>query len=726
MQKTRELATELINDARSPKLLPALIMGPLASINLIVYCFSVGTPLFGGPLAPSAVPGVGLLLFSCLVGCLLTSLFSGYRGAVAKPPLPALIVLGGVASAVGLAGDALLITIAAILGLSAIATGLCFLLMGRLRVTGMLRFVPYSVLGGFLAGSGGVLCLLALPLIGFDYDQRLLAGLTELAAIGTWVPGMAFGLGLFWATKRWRADLIVPTSVLAAALIYHLGLAAYGISPSEARTDGLLLSVSAEGAIWPSFSVGDLSSISWHAIADQAPRLLVVILLNAISMTLYLGSLELATGEERDWDSEFTVAGAVAIPAALGGAPATCVSVGPTIRHYLVGADTRLTGLFAAVVLGLALAFGGAIIGWIPAPVVGGVLLYTGITILNEWVVRSRKRLPRPEFAVILVIFVGVLWFGFLEAVGIGMLAATVLFVFRVSRLDPVVGRSTVRDRRSRRSRSIPDQAILRKEGGRGKVYRLRGYLFFGSAYSLFRRLAEDLAASRSVAIVLDLHQVSGFDFSAISSLCGFLRKAHAAGWQVILTGMQDHVEAIVAENLSDQVRRRLVLEPDLDRAIERCEDVVINRCRAERRGDALRRMLVERVGDELERQLDRQVHFEEIVEKLRDWVEPYGYAQGETLSGPENPPGGLQLLVGGQASVFDASGARLRQLGPGDPVNPTAAFGQRETHLVTVADRSCWVATLTPAARQLLEENNVELAFALYRYLILNAATTE
>ncbi len=719
----RELATELIDDARSPKLMPAIVMGLLTSINLVVYCFSVGMPIFGGPLSASAASGVGLLLFGCLVGCLLSSLFSGHLGVVAKPPLPALLVLGGVASALSVTGDAPLITIAAVFGVSAVLTGTCFLLMGRLKITGMLRFVPYPVSGGFLAGTGGVLCLVALPLIGFDYELQPLTGLIKPTAIATWGPGVAFGLGLFWAAKRWRADLIVPASVLAAALIYHLGLAASGISPGEARADGLLLSVSGEGGMWPSFSLADLSSMAWPEIAGQTPRLLVVVLLNAISMALFLGSLELATGEERDWDTEFTVAGATAIPAALGGAPATLVTVGPTIRHSVAGADTRLTGLFAAALLGLVLALGGGIIGWIPAPVVGGVLLYTGINILDQWVVRSRKRLPWTEFAVILVIFVGVLWFGFLEAVGIGMLAATALFVFRLSRLDPIIGRSDVRSRRSRRSRSLPDQAILREEGKRGMVYRLRGYLFFGSAYSLFRRLGEDLSASRSVCIVLDLHSVSGFDFSAISSLCGFLKKAHAAGWQVILSGMHDHVEATVAENLSDEVRRWLVLEPDLDRAIERCEDLVIDRCRAEKRGNALRRMLLERAGDELERQLDRQVHFEDIIEKLRDWVEPYGYAQDETLSGPNDPPGGLQLLVGGQASLFDESGARLRQYGPGDPVNPAAAFGPRETVLVTVADRSCWVATLTPTARKLLEENDVELALELYRYLFLQSA---
>lgn len=255
MQTIRDLATELIGDVRSPKLMSAVVMGLISSINLIVYCFSVGTPIFGGPLAPYAFSGVGLLLFGSLVGCLLTSLFSGYLGATVKPPLPALLVLGGIASALSLAGDPLFMTVAAIFGVSAVSTGICFLLMGRLRVTGMLRFVPYPVSGGFLAGTGGVLCLLALPLIGFDYDMRPLTGLIKPDVIANWGPGVAFGLGLFWAAKRWRADLIVPASVLAAALIFHLGLAAFAISPSEARADGLLLSVSGEGGMWPPFGL---------------------------------------------------------------------------------------------------------------------------------------------------------------------------------------------------------------------------------------------------------------------------------------------------------------------------------------------------------------------------------------------------------------------------------------------------------------------------------------
>src|SRR3546814_16744724 len=48
---------------------------------------------------------------------------------------------------------ALIVAIAA----STICTGLCFYLLGRFRVGGLIRFIPYPVMGGVLAGLGWLL-----------------------------------------------------------------------------------------------------------------------------------------------------------------------------------------------------------------------------------------------------------------------------------------------------------------------------------------------------------------------------------------------------------------------------------------------------------------------------------------------------------------------------------------------------------------------------------------
>lgn len=715
------LATELMRDARSRKLFPALVMGFIAGVNRISVLFALGTALFVGALAPFAVQGVGLLILGSLVGCGLTALFSGYRGATAKPAFAPIAVFATVASTLSIAGEAALVTMAAVFGLSAMATGIFFLVIGRLRFTHLFRFVPYPVSGGFLTGAGGILCLLALPLIGLDIRTRPFLELVEPSAIAVWAPGLAFAAGLFASARRWGDRVAVPVGTVAAVALFHIALLAVGMSSSEAREAGLLLSVSVEGGgMWPPFDVGALRGISWPSIADVVPELLVVVLLNVVSMVLILGGLELGSGRDVDWDREFTVAGGAAIGNGLLGAPASFINLGSTLQNIQVSADTRLTGLVACAVLGLALAYGSTIMGWIPTPVMGAILLYTGIRILNDWGVRSIRQLPGTELAIVLVIFFGVLLFGFLEAVVTGMLAVIVLFVFRLSRLNPIAERSTVRDRRSRRNRSIPDRAILQEMGARGRVCQLRGYVFFGSAFALFKDLTEDLIASRSVCIVLGIREVTGFDFSAVRALCGFLGKARVAGWQVVLVGAGDRLEYQVSTNLSDEVRRWLILEQDLDRAIERCEDVVIERYREETAASPGRGALLERVAETLDRQLDRQANFEDMLEELGEWIEPYGYAEGETLSSPAEPATGLQLMVGGQASAYDSSGARVRQCGPGDAVNPAALYGLRKSDMTIVADRSCWVATLTPVALRLLEERELDLAYRLHKYLVL------
>ena len=237
-------------------------------------------------------------------------------------------------------------------------------------------------------------------------------------------------------------------------------------------------------------------------------------------------------------------------------------------------------------------------------------------------------------------------------------------------------------------------------------VYQLHGYVFFGSAYSLFSRLEQDLATSRSVCIVLDLRRVSGFDFSAVRSLCTFVSKAHAARWQVIICGGTDRFNRRLEDNLSAVEYRWLILEGELDRALERCENAVIDRCGAEKPEQDFQRTLIERVADDLVDQLDRQAFFEEMVDELHDWIEPHGYAAGDTVSEPDNRSGASCCWLGEKSRCL----IRLVAAPPvrsGDVLDAGAAFGDMKTDTHTVADRSCWLRCVDATARQLLEERN-------------------
>ena len=161
------------------------------------------------------------------------------------------------------------------------------------------------------------------------------------------------------------------------------------------------------------------------------------------------------------------------------------IVVPASLRSKLFGAATRLTGMVGVLVIGGALFLGDGMLELVPASLVGGILVFAGLGMLDEGLVKSRGRLPWSEYGIIVLIFVAITAFGLLDGVGAGMLATVVFFVVRLSGVNPVETRFTLRERHSNTARPVPDRAILPEEGERVHAYRLRGYLFFGGVSPL-------------------------------------------------------------------------------------------------------------------------------------------------------------------------------------------------------------------------------------------------
>ena len=713
--------SELRADALAARALPALSSGLVSGVYIVVYVFSAGGVIFSGALAPFFSQGTGAVLFGTFVVCLVIALTGGYRGAISALPSPAIVVLVAIGSTIALQGDVLFMTMVAAMMVSALAGGACFWMIGRFRLTDLVRFIPYSVAGGFLAGTGGALCLAALPLMGVTPEWPMPPSFVEPPAPWNWVPGVAYGLGLFIATKRWSSSLLLPVSFASVTALYHLGLAFLDISGNEARAMGLLFAGIAEGGLWPAFEPGDLAHVDWTAVAIQIPNMLALILVILLSLIMYLSGIELAANVELEWNREFKAAGVGSLIAGLGGSPPGCLSTSASIISHKLGAESRLTGVVASLVMGSALIWGDAVLMLVPAPIVAGFLVFIGLVLLDDWLVKTRGTLPWTEYAIIVLIFVTIIGFGFLEGVGIGMLVTTVFFAVRLSRVEPIEAEFTAREHTSNKIRSIPDRAILREEGALVRAFRLRGYIFFGSVYPLVERIRHSLRKDPPpVCVLLDFSAVAGIDFSAMNVLCTFVRTAHADGARVVLSAASEPLKDRLSRDLPPAVHDTLLLEPDADRALERCEDIVIAARRPDSSNEsALRSLLLERVSGDMERHLDRQIVFEELVDDFRDWLEHREYDTGEILVPIGEPLQGFQLLMTGRASVYDSTGARLFQCGPGDALEPRGAFGAHAATATTVADEPCRTMLLTPATRRWLEEHEPQLLLKLYGYIL-------
>ena len=715
----RELASELRADIVSVKTIPALSAGFTAGLGLLVSQVAFGSFIFSGVLASYSSQGVGLILFGNFAACLLVALLGGYRGAIAGLSPALVIVMATIATTMEARGQALFVTAASALVIGAIATGLGCLMIGHFRLANLVRFIPYPVAAGFVSGIGGAVCLAAMSLMGANPGWQAALELLEPAVLWTWLPGAAYGLALYAAMKRWGNALILPVSVVAAVCAYHLVLGALEISGDEARTLGLLLTGTADGGLWPVLVPADLVHLEWAAITGQIPNILTLMLIAFICVIMSVAGLEVSVNQELDWNREFKASGLASIVAGLGGGTVATLIVPASLRSKLFKATTRWTGVVAAAVIGTALFLGDGMLELVPTALIGGVLIFAGLGMLDEGLVRSRTRLPWSEFGIILVIFVIIIFFGLIEGVGAGMVATLAFFAVRLSRVDPIETRFTARERHSNKARPVPDRAILMQEGERVQVYRLRGYIFFGSVGPLIEQLRRTLEhSSHRPCLLLDFAAVSGFDVSAVSALSRFLQTASKSGATIVLSATSEQLRSGLALNLPASVSTELIYEPSTDRALEHCEDVVLAEWRsAATPGGGRRAALLAVAVDDLERQLERQIHFEDLVVELGDWLTPRDYAPDEVLAEPDAPQEGLQLLISGRASACDETGARLHQFSPGDAIGPVGAAGMQPTSVV--ADGACRTLVLTPHAQRGLETNQQRLALKLYRYLL-------
>ena len=465
----QNFASELRADFLSAQAVPALSAGLTSGLGLLVAQIAFGSFIFSGPLAPYSSQGVGLVLFGNFASCLVIALAGGYLGSIAGLSPALVIVMAAIGFTMDAEGDALFVTTAVALIISAVATGVCCLLIGRFQLANLVRFIPYPVTGGFVAGIGGAVCLAAMSLMGAKPDWRTIPALFEPSVLWKWSPGAAYGIALYLAIKRWRNPLILPVSVVLAGVAYHLALANLGISLDTARAEGLLLTSTADGNLWPALLPADLMHVQWTAMAAQVPHILTLILVAFICVIMNFAGLELATNQELDWDREFRVTGVASMVAGLGGGTVATLVVPASLRSKLLGATTRLTGVVAALVIGVALFLGDGILEFVPAPLVGGgILIFAGLGMLDEGLVKNRKRLPYSSYSIILLIFIAIMSFGLIEGVGVGMLATLVVFAVRLSRVNPIASQFTAREQQSNKARPVPDRAILLEGGERG------------------------------------------------------------------------------------------------------------------------------------------------------------------------------------------------------------------------------------------------------------------
>ena len=287
----------------------------LTAALTVSFVISFTTIIYGGSLAPLLETGLGLSLLGAALMCGVGGFFYSFRGTICHPQDVTAIVLAVSASAMAEAwpadqGDSLMATIAMLIAVTTAFSGLVAWGFGVLRLGFLARFIPYPVIGGFLAATGYLLLTGAIGLgLGARVNIWTLAPLLEPATLQLWLPWVLIGGGIALAARWNRSDLLLPLVLALALAGFYAILFATGMDLQQAEDASLLLGPFDTGGFVQVLTPSLIFDADPWAILRAAPTIMVVALLTVLGTLLNATGLELALNRDLDLEKDLRATG---------------------------------------------------------------------------------------------------------------------------------------------------------------------------------------------------------------------------------------------------------------------------------------------------------------------------------------------------------------------------------------------------------------------------------
>jgi sulfate permease, SulP family len=673
----------------------------------VVVAASLAALVFSGLLKRYVSDGIGLYVAAAAITLALLAWRGGARGVVGSLQATTPAVLAVLATPVALSafgsGARDFVTVVLATMVVTVVAGITCVVLGIRRRGDLVRFVPYPVVGGFLAGVGWLLVGGGVG-VAMNESPFLLpiAELFSREALVRWVPAVLLGALLLIAPRVVRRPFTVPFVLAVGFVAFAIGLVVTGSSIDEVRSDGwLLLGTFDDAPRWQPWSTNAIVDADPIALLEQAPGIVAAILITVLALAYNVNATEVVLDRDLDTNRELRDAGVLnVVSGALGGIPGYH-ALSLTALAARMNVSARTAGLVAAAVPLAAVVFGASVIELIPRLLVGGVLVFLGLAFIVEWVWDKRKVLPRVEYVIVLLILGGIIAKGFLPGVVLGLVLAVVLFAVSYGRIELVREVAFGDTYRSNVDRSPAEREALRHLGERVAVFRLNGFVFFGSANALIERIRTRVQASPLRFLVMDLRRVSGVDSSAVASFVKIAHLAEANGFELVFTGASGSVREQLARGGVVAAGGVVAFVPDLDRGLQRCEDVLLAETPIAGGDGATVAEMPAGLGPYLER--------EELSE-------------GAVLIRRDEQPRDVFVLSSGRLRVQTETEAgtpmRLRTIRPGVVVGEVAMYTGAPRTADVVAETPVVVLRLTTAAIDRIEAEDPELAAAMHRWL--------
>ncbi len=382
--------------------------------------------------------------------------------------------------------------------------------LGWLGVGGLMRFIPRTVMVGFVNALAILIFLAQVPhiLLSDEADRSDVLLANSLAI----VVGLLIIYGLPRLTRAVPSPLVAIVAITGAAMVWGLDLPTVGDMGD--LPDSL-----------PFVALPDLP-FDLDTLAIIAPVAFTLAMVGLLESLLTAQLLDDITDTDSDKDVEARGQGVANVATGFLGGMAGCAMIGQSMINVRSGGRTRLSTLAAGVFLLVLILALGDLVARIPMAALVAVMIMVSASTFDWRSISPRtvRTHPLAETGVMVAtVSIVVITHNLAYGVAAGVVLSAVLFTRHVSSLVKVT--------------SVVDPDHVER------LYAVTGELFFASTHDIVH--AFDYDAVDVDRVEIDLTDARIWDTSAVAALDTVVDKFAERGITAHLVGMNRHAERL-------------------------------------------------------------------------------------------------------------------------------------------------------------------------------------
>ena len=521
-------------------------------------------------IASGVTPEKGII--TAIVAGLIISVFGGSKVQIGGPTGAFIIIIYGIIQQYGFEG----LTIATLMA------GVFLILFGVLHLGTIIKYIPYPIVVGFTSGIALTIFTtqikdlfgLTMESVPSDFIEKWIAYIGDFGTIDWW--STAVGVGSVAVIAAWpmvakynNVLKKLPGSLIAIIVmtVAVLLLKQYaGVESVETIGDRFSISNKLPGAEMP--------ALSWDVIKGLVSPAITIAILGAIESLLSATVADGVIGDRHDSNTELIAQGVANLASPIfGGIPATG-AIARTMTNINNGGRTPVAGIVHAAVLLMIFLFLMPLAQYIPMACLAGVLVIVSYNMSGWRSFASIMKNPKSDVIVLVVTFLLTVIFDLTIAIEVGLICACLLFMRRMAETTDVKVISDEIDPEEEQSDfqmgnlehlTIPDCV---------EVYEINGPYFFGAG-NKFEDLMSTLGHQRPKVRIIRMRKVPFVDSTGIHNLTNLCLMSQAEGIQVVLSGVNENVQAVLHKAGFDQMLGEENICSHINIALERAKSLI-------------------------------------------------------------------------------------------------------------------------------------------------------